>query len=597
MSFLRRGLVMLLSASLAAAASAQGSSPAPSDLPIAGLAGITFRVSDLDKARRYYQGVLGFAEAFALKDGAGRTASVFFKINDDQYVEVVPGLQPGSMDRQVRVVFQSTNLKRLHEIYSGKGLNPSAITNGPDGNPVFRIIGPDRATLDFVEYVPGSQQVKARGKFLDARRLSTHLWHVGIYTKDRDSVMPFYQDKLGFARGRDLPGTRGEYIETPSSDRNTETKFPPLDPNNPATRAQYEREVMGAVQHLAIEVTNMKAVRDAAQERGGFTDLQVRAHVGNNRHWLMHLFDPDGSRTEVMETAVQDSLPPMTVMAPGRAVAPALLPTSPGEIPWPSAAPSTQKPPAPAVAPAARQGGGQGRYVDATPIDFNDHAGWTSLFDGTSLKGWDGPTDLWSVENGTIVVRAKAEPPTGPTYLLWQGGEPKDFEFKWELKLEGEGANSGVQFRAVRLGEVAGNPRSKWETRGYQADIDNANTNTGALIECCAGPRRGVPPRPDRAFRGQVVRTALGEGQKPALLATLGDPDALKAHWKVGDWNQLHLVARGRTMMFFINGVLMSVLIDDHPTMFVDHGVLAIQLEGRGNNTAWFRNLWLKNLP
>ena len=153
-----------------------------------------------------------------------------------------------------------------------------------------------------------------------------------------------------------------------------------------------------------------------------------------------------------------------------------------------------------------------------------------------------------------------------------------------------------MQFRAVKLGEVPGNPRSKWETRGYQADLDNANANTGALIECCAGPRRGVPPRPDRAFRGQVVRTAVGEGQQPSLLATIGDPDALKALWRVGDWNQIHVIARGRTMLYFINGQLMSVLIDDHPTMFVDHGVLSIQLEGRGDNVASFRNLWLKNL-
>jgi 3-keto-disaccharide hydrolase len=164
------------------------------------------------------------------------------------------------------------------------------------------------------------------------------------------------------------------------------------------------------------------------------------------------------------------------------------------------------------------------------------------------------------------------------------------------LRLEGAGANSGVQFRAVRLGEVTGNPRSKWENRGYQADVDNANANTGALIECCAGPRRGVPPRPDRAYRGQVVRMATADGQKPSLLATFGDPDALTARWRVGEWNQLHVIARGRTMLYFINGQLMSVLIDDHPTMFVDHGVIAIQLEGRGDNTASFRNIWLKNL-
>jgi len=606
MSTIRRALAVLLLVVLSRGLSAQGAGARPTDLPLVGLAGITFRVSDLDKARRYYQGVLGLPEAFTLKDPAGRVNSVFFKVNDDQYVEVVPGLAPGTIARQVRVIFQSRDVARLREMYAARGLNPTTITRGPDGNPVFRVIGPDDAVLDFVEYVAGSQQTLARGKFLDPNRLSTHLQHVGIYTKNRDSVVPFYQDKLGLARGRDVPGSRGDYIETPSSDRNLETKFPPLDPNNPATRAQYEREVMGAVQHLGIEVADMRKARDLAQERGGYTDLQVRAHVGNNRHWLMHLFDPDGSRTEVVETALQDALPPMTVMAPGRAVAPPIQPTTPGEIPWPSAATPVGPQTAPRSAPASgasqqgRAGGaaaGGGRYVDASPIDFNDHAGWEPLFDGATLKGWDGPADLWHVENGAIVVRSKAEPPTGPTYLIWEGGQPKDFELKFELKLDGEGANSGVQFRATKLGEVAGNPRSKWETLGYQADVDNGNANTGALIECCAGPRRGTPPRPDRAFRGQVVRTAVAEGQKPTTLAIIGDPDALKARWKAGEWNQMHLIARGRTMLYFINGQLMSVFIDDHPTRFVDHGVIALQLEGRGDNMASYRNIWLKNLP
>ena len=600
MNPIRRGCAVVLLTLFGGAMSAQQPSAPAADLPLLGLAGITFRVSDLDRARRYYQGVLGFREAFTLKDARGDVASVFFKVNDDQFVEVVPGLAAGALRRQVRVTFQSSDLNRLHAIYTSRGLGPTAIAKGPDGNPVFRVIGPDDATLDFIQYVAGSRQHATRGQLLDSRRLSTHLQHVGIYTSDRNAVTSFYQDKLGLARGRDVPGGRGEYIETPNSDRNLETKFPPLDPNDPATRAQYEREVMGAVQHMGIEVPDMRKARDAAQERGGLSDLQVRAHVGNNRHWLMHLFDPDGSRSEVVETALQDTLPPMTVMAPGRAVAPPILPKTPGEIPWPSAEPQAPQGQPQTGGNAASQqgarGAGQSRYVDPTPIDFDDHVGWQQMFDGSTLKGWDGPTDLWHVENGAIVVRSKAEPPTGPTYLIWQGGEPKDFELKFELKLDGAGANSGVQFRAVRLGEVAGNPRSKWENRGYQADVDNANANTGALIECCAGPRRGVPPRPDRAYRGQVVRMATADGQKPSLLATFGDPDMLKRHWKVGEWNQLHVIARGRTILYFINGQLMSVLIDDHPSMFVDQGLIAIQLEGRGDNIASFRNIWLKNL-
>jgi Domain of Unknown Function (DUF1080) len=234
------------------------------------------------------------------------------------------------------------------------------------------------------------------------------------------------------------------------------------------------------------------------------------------------------------------------------------------------------------------------RYVEPTPINFDDHAGWQPLFDGATLKGWDGPTDVWSVEGGAIVAHST----TGSrTYLIWEGGQPGDFEFKAELKMEGQGANTGVQFRATKLGEIPDRKYSRWELRGYQADLDFQHANTGALIECCAGPRRGVPPRPDRAYRGQMVRTAVADGEKPSLLATFADPDQLKQAVPADGWNQMHVIARGRTMTFSVNGKLMSVLVDDHPKMFVDGGFFALQLEGPGDIRVRFRNLWLKNLP
>ncbi len=599
---------------------AQGSAAAPAQetspttVPIVGIAQVTFRTSDMAKARAYYEDVLGLAQAFTVKDPAGVT-SAYFKVNDKQYIEITPTLKPGDLIREARVVFESSDLKTLHAIYSERGLDPSPITMGPDGNPVFRVKDPGDNNLDFLQYLPGSKQGQARGKFLSPDRVSEHIWHVGIMSKDRAAAAPFYRDKLGFENGRTVPGGRGEYVELPASDRNLETKDPPLDPENPATRDQYTREVYGAVYHVSLEVPDARVARDLLQKRGKYDDVRVRATVGNNRHWLIHMFDPDGTRAEIMESGLQTELPAGTIMAPGPPAPPILPPPGTGRgrgargAAAGQAGPAASQPPAgdagrsgrggstDAGPQAGRGGRGGGRYVEAEPIDYSNHAGWTRMFDGTTLDGWDGPADLWHVENGNIVVRSKAEPPTGSTYLLWKGGEPKDFELLLEVKLEGDGANSGVQFRSTVLGEVPGNPRSKWETRGYQADLDNRNSNTGSLIECCAGPRRGVPPRPDRAFRGQVVRTATVAGEKPTLLGTIGDADALTSVWKVGEWNQLHLIARGREMAYVINGQLMSVLIDDHPTMFVDHGIISIQLEGRGDNTAYFRNLWLKNLP
>jgi lactoylglutathione lyase len=305
----------------------------PSDLPIVGIANVTFKVSDLAKARAYYQGVLGMPEAFQIKDQAGKTSSMYFSVNDDQFIEVTPTLKPGELVRQARVVFESSDLEKLHALYTERGLNPSKIAKGPDDNPVFRIVDPEGNNLDFLQYVARSQQAKIRGKLTASTRVSTHLLHAGLMVKDRAIATSFYAEKIGFVQGR-MPGKRGDYLEMTSSDKNTETKYPPLDPNDPATHDQYVREQYGAVQHIGLEVSDIRIARDLLQKRGGFTDLQVRAHVGNSRHWLVHVFDPDGSRSEIFESAVQDSLPPMTVMAPGPP-APPILPKTPGVLPWP----------------------------------------------------------------------------------------------------------------------------------------------------------------------------------------------------------------------------------------------------------------------
>lgn len=304
--------------------------PSLEELPVMGIANVTFKVANLEKARFYYAKILGLPEAFDLKDRSGKVTSAYFKFNDDQYVEIIPTLKPGELNREERIVFQSTNLEKLHALYESRGLSPSKIQKGPDGNPVFRVLSPEGNNLDFLQYVDGSEQAKVRGKFLSSDRISTHLWHTGVMTKDAAGSGPFYREKLGFTNLRF--GTRGDYLETPSRDANTETK-PPLT-DTPETHAQYEMEQWGAVNHIAIEVEDMRTARDTLQKRGGYDDLRVRAHVGNNRHWLMFLFDPAGTRTEIMEKAVQTDIAPLTVMAPG-APAPLIPAKAPGVFGWP----------------------------------------------------------------------------------------------------------------------------------------------------------------------------------------------------------------------------------------------------------------------
>ena len=99
----------------------------------------------------------------------------------------------------------------------------------------------------------------------------------------------------------------------------------------------------------------------------------------------------------------------------------------------------------PTVAPAPA--GGRMVFTEPAPLDFNDHDGYVSLFDGASLKGWDGNPKFWRVEDGAIVGESTPANPSGNNYLVYRDLEAKDFTLKFEIKIEGDGG-SGIQYRS-----------------------------------------------------------------------------------------------------------------------------------------------------
>ena len=73
--------------------------------------------------------------------------------------------------------------------------------------------------------------------------------------------------------------------------------------------------------------------------------------------------------------------------------------------------------------------------------------GYVSLFDGVSLKGWDGNPKFWRVEDGAIVGESTPTNPSGNNYIVYRDLEAKDFTLKFEIKVEGDGG-SGIQYRS-----------------------------------------------------------------------------------------------------------------------------------------------------
>ncbi len=233
-----------------------------------------------------------------------------------------------------------------------------------------------------------------------------------------------------------------------------------------------------------------------------------------------------------------------------------------------------------------------GGFTQPEPINFDNHDGWVRIFDGKTLNGWDGSPEVWRVEDGAIIGESSPAHPSGTTNIIWRGGEPANFALKVEMKLEGSGANGGIQYRSAYVPptpqQTLTQRYAKWNMKGYQADFDYANNYTGQLYD--QDSIRGII-----AWRGQMVET--DQGKKHRLVATLGTSDELKAFIKPGDWNQYEVIADGNTLIHVINGRVMAILNDNDPTFSRSKGLIGFEIEGGGIVKISQRNVWLKQLP
>jgi hypothetical protein len=243
-----------------------------------------------------------------------------------------------------------------------------------------------------------------------------------------------------------------------------------------------------------------------------------------------------------------------------------------------------------------------GVFIEPDAMNFSDHIGYISLFDGKTLTGWDGQPGIWRVEDGAIVGETAAEMferyAFPNTFLIYRGVEAKDFDLKLEIKVE-KGGGSGIQYRSsvgmppgAPVGTASAGRDPRWEMIGPQADFwypvnDKAKDYSGQLYS--QNTSRGII-----AWRGQVVQAL--PGKLPQLVGLIGDRAKLGAYVKDGEWNQYTISARGGVMMHILNGQLMALLVDDDPASSNNvSGLFGLQIEGVPCKVS-FRNLWLKKI-
>ncbi|WP_298551322.1 DUF1080 domain-containing protein [uncultured Algibacter sp.] len=227
-----------------------------------------------------------------------------------------------------------------------------------------------------------------------------------------------------------------------------------------------------------------------------------------------------------------------------------------------------------------------------------DDKDFVSIFNGKTLENWKGNPKYWSVKDGNLTGTVTPETILkSNSFIIWQGGQPEDFELKLDYRISDLG-NSGINYRSVSL---ENNP---FALKGYQCDIDGKQRYTGQNYE--------EKKRTTLAYQGEKV--VLNTQLKPDLsgnlrsnikkncwqsrnvVSVLGNKDALKSKINSEDWNQVHLIIKNNTLKHYVNGVLMSEVIDDDKLNRTTRGFIGVQVHVGPPMKVEYRNIKLKVL-
>jgi catechol 2,3-dioxygenase-like lactoylglutathione lyase family enzyme len=275
------------------------------DLPrprILGISHVAFRASDLEASRRFYRDLLGLSVSPSTPTDP--RAFLVVRVNERQTIELRPGLVAPE-DRLDHVAFQIDDVAAARRALSANGVK---CLEEPRDACSFR--DTEGHAVELVRHsADGRLPATSNG---GESPVSSRLLHAGLLVGALEETRRFYE-ALGFREtwrgsrsGTDLSWTN---MKVPDGDDYIEFMLYGVKP------APHDR---GVQHHVCLEVPDVEAARGVLLKRvesaGYSRALDVR--IGTNRRRQMNLYDPDGTRVELMEPQTVDGQPVPSSTAP-----------------------------------------------------------------------------------------------------------------------------------------------------------------------------------------------------------------------------------------------------------------------------------------
>ncbi len=194
--------------------------------------------------------------------------------------------------------------------------------------------------------------------------------------------------------------------------------------------------------------------------------------------------------------------------------------------------------------------------------------GWSALFNGTDLIGWEGNRNFWTVKDGVIV--GEAESLEQPQYLLTEM-EYSNFELRLQFRLLNDG-NSGVQYRTTVNRTTVSGSETKLFGDGHEADIG---------FEVRAGEEA-------KNLVGDIWGFIWGLQQERLVEAQGQERTDINTNYRHRDWNELVVRCLEGHEVIELNGVKTAEI---KQSTGPKSGRIGFQLHGKTPTKIEFRDV------
>jgi lactoylglutathione lyase len=273
---------------------------------ILAVAQVALYVHNIDASRKFYHDFLGFDESYTLLGPNGGLRAALIKINDRQSIELIPENAPGT-DRLNHIALETDDAEGMRLYLKSMGFKvPDHVTRSEINSANFWIDDPDGHAVEFQQYLPDGWVARDTGRHLPDARISTHMTHAGVMVRHLAAAMKFYGDVLGcneIWRGSGN-GKVLSWVNMKVPDGTDWVEF--MLYNLPPPLAK-----IGVNHHFCLVVPDVAKAGEMLSRRPlpPGAQLSTKIIAGTDHKRQIHVFDPDGTRIEIMEPGPVDGLP------------------------------------------------------------------------------------------------------------------------------------------------------------------------------------------------------------------------------------------------------------------------------------------------